>query len=268
MYSEYSPSVLFTLSLGSTDTDVRTSPVDTVGASAVFTPGTAGTLGTTNFVAPNGDGSSNCDLTPTDPVCSFANLPEGANGHVDLTQQVCVGLDTVNGVCATHPNLPIITYLKGDFTDGTATDLYTRTAPASVVITCLNAVCPHQDESFTGVEDVTYPDWHESVEDFLDYPLFAQPSGPGVDTSVWFQVPACQTAPITSTPQGSWHVIPVTSDFCVDVTSIVRNTEHTGSIDDHDHDGPGDDHCPFVPGPHYGDLSFTLYFIGDPRAHP
>ncbi len=249
-YDTVTPSLPLALTLpgGVAPNDVASfsTPVDGAGVSAIFVPNSPGTL--TDL---------NCLLATTDPVCTNVALDQGANGAVQLVQQPCAGIDTVNGVCgkADNANAPVITYVKGDFGN-----LYNPGAPASVRITCIRTLCPHiSDDAFT------YNAWEESAEDYLTYPIFALPSDvPLTPSSAWSTVLPCQTtsngSPATITEWNrldSATTIPAGQQFCVDVATITRNTDGTGT----------NGRTGFLPGPHYGDLSFSVYFLTDPRLH-
>ncbi len=198
------------------------SGIDGSGQTALLTPFVSG-----GFSTPA------CALSPTDPVCSTANLPNGADGQVNLIQQLCDSTDNIP-VCATNPSQPVITSVLGDFTDGKGGNLYTRSAPASMTIVCLAAVCHDPDGDSLSDSDTA----EEIAEIIAAYPGHAKTSlvpveGPG---PVWEQLAPCLT-PIEGSP-----VIPSTTQYCSDHSSY--------SFDE------------------AGNLSFTIYYLTDPKGGP
>lgn len=236
-YSAPSPSVGFTVTLNTTSaTSSLSSPVDASGTTATFVAGVAGSLGTANFNPPNGDGTSNCTLGSTLPICGFANLPNGANGQVSLAEQVCTD---VTGLCAAGAaTTPLVLTVTGNFKNSTGAPLYSFAKPASETLTCLAAVCQHRSDDSGAVANLP----EESIEDFWDFPLYIQLT----HTEGFAQVPACQVVPTNENDvlPASGGIIPEgnTVGACVDVTTIVRNAA--------------------------GDVSFTVLFVDDPKTHP
>jgi hypothetical protein len=248
-YSAAAPSVTLMVTLQTTNanaTATRSTPIDASGTAATFTPGKYGSLGTANFSKPNSDGSSNCALSTDLPICGQTILPNGANGQVSLAAQACTGIDTGNGLCAGESGTaPLVLSVTGNFKDPTSgLPLYSYAHPASETFTCMSSLCRHR---LNDDPAQIYNSSEESIEDYLDYPLFIHLS----QTDGFVQVPACQVVPSSeSGPLPSANGIPGdnTVGACVDVTSIVRNVT-TGS-------------------PHYGDVSFTVLFVDDPKTHP
>lgn len=239
-------SVLMTVTLTTVSPTVSatlTTRVDANAAAATFTPGTPGVLGTTNFAPPNPDGSSNCPLSDTNPVCGQTILPNGANGRVVISEQPCTDS---SGECApTQENggKPLVLSISGNFKDANGNALYTYEAPATEVVTCESAQCPALADDGDG-SLANSPE--EAIEDFDSFPLFIQLT----QTDGYAQVPSCQAIPSDPANLVSADTIPQgnTVGACVDVASIVRNVD--------------------VESPHYGDVSFTVLFVDDPKTHP
>jgi len=245
-YSAPSTSLLLTVTLTSASPQASASlstPVDTNAVSKVFTTGPtgAGSLATANFAPPNQDGTSNCDLTATSPVCGQTTLPNGANGQVSISEQLCTD---ASGQCAVQGNgsTPLVLSVAGNFKDSSGLPLYTDGTPASEVVTCAASQCPALNDDGGILANSN----EESIEDFTSFPLYIQLS----QTEGYVHVPSCQVIPTDPDALVAATTIPPGSSpqACVDVHSIVRNvTPDSG---------------------HFGDVSFTVYFVDDPKTHP
>ena len=225
-YSLSVPPVNFQLSLspGGALSNLVASPVDGSGTASVFQPKVAGGLTDT----------TNCTLSLTDPVCSSASFPNGANGQVNLVQQLCV-TSTDIPLCGANPGKPVITLVQGDFTDGEGGNLYTRSSPASMTITCLVSACIDPEDG-----DFATDQSAEDVQEAIDaYPGHAISSAPwsGDPTPAWQTLVACQ---VPSEPGG--NIIPSDQIFCSDHASYHLDSQ--------------------------GNLSFTIKYLADPRGGP
>ena len=241
-YSQATPPINFQLTLNSSPaalSNIVASPVDGSEASQTLVPGPAG-----NFSFP-----PVCSLAPTDPVCSTANLPQGANGQVDLVQQVCTSADVLPPsdvtpgplpVCAANPTKPVLTLVQGDFTNKGDGNLYTPSAPASMTITCLAAVCHDPDTDSLSDNNTT----EEIAEIIAAYPGHAKSSAvSALDPSpAWHTLAACNPPPTQGAEPGSWNIIPDGTIFCSDHSSYLFDLS--------------------------GNLSFTIYYLIDPRGGP
>lgn len=199
-------------------------------------------LGTLTSPDPAGDA---CTLS-SDKVCSEAELAKGANGTVSFGQRVC---PTVNA-CGVRG---VEVELNGTFTDASGALLYGPDAPASVTITCLEALCFHKDGLDATVRedeptddsgnflpyDYNYSnpyagDEREVEEDFRSYPVYVQ-----LKNSTGF-VLAERCVPKTDLE--TTGVILTGAQFCVDVNAITR-AENSFT----------------------GDLSIPVLFFDDPK---
>jgi len=243
-YSAPSTGVVLTVTLTSASPQsaaALSTPVDSNAVSAVFSPAKPGSLGTANFVAPNSDGSSNCDLNATSPVCGQTILPHGANGQVSISEQLCTDS---SGQCAVQGNgaTPLVLSVTGNFNDSTGAPLYSDTSPASEVVTCAASQCPAFDDDGQVLANIP----EESIEDFVSFPLYIQMT----PAAGYVTVPSCQVIPANPAQLVSVQAVTQGSSpqACVDVASIVRNVLPNSG--------------------HYGDVSFTVYFVEDPKTHP
>ena len=121
-----------------------------------------------------------------------------------------------------------VTAVTGDF--GTPpTGLYDNVHPASIRVTCAVTACPDTTEGEGGGDFATDLSSEEITEAILLYPGYAQSSA---GESSWAQLAAC--APGNTVPSGSL--------FCSDHTSYALDSS--------------------------GNLSFTVFFLTDPKTHP
>ena len=225
-YSQSVPPVNFQLLLtpGGALSNVVASPVDGSGTASVFQPTVAGGLTDT----------TNCTLSLTDPVCSSASFPNGANGQVNLVQQLCV-TSTDIPLCGANPGKPVITLVQGDFTDGLGGNLYTRSSPASMTITCLVSACiDPEDGDFA--TDQSAEDVQEAIHAYPGHAISSAPWS-GDPTPAWQTLVACQ---VPSGPGG--NIIPSNQIFCSDHASYHLDSQ--------------------------GNLSFTIKYLVDPRGGP
>ena len=202
----------------------------------VVAPGTASFPGTPGVpltdIKPNGPGGGPCLLDPTNPICSSANLPNGAVGNVYFLQRPCVFSES-DPTCTKGTEVE----LSGNFSN-----LYSVESPGQLTLTCLAATCPHADQDpanqaynwnfscsdSTCVDGLNNPFGEREVEeDFQAYPIYVQLKG----GSGFVQAPRC--VPINDlTTTG--HITDAAAKglgFCVDVNAITRlNNSFDGNL--------------------------------------
>ena len=215
--------------------------------SALFLPGTGGTLSTGNL----GTGGS----CTTADNCSNAGLPQGANGTVTISMGTC-SADGCNSGSA-----PAAANLQANLKDANNQPLYSAASPASLTYVCSVENCAIGLDDRTG-SDVgpsgtctsgkikqadnycynLYNNWEESVEDAQAYRIIAK----GVNDTTFYQVQACQSNGTNNlisgfhenAPVGSVTTVPAGVKSCIDLTTVTRNLTT-------------------------GDLSFGIYYYDD-----
>jgi hypothetical protein len=209
--------------------------------SAIFVPGGAGTIQTSNFTAPNTDGTPTCVLSATDPACANANLPKGANGTVTIQFTTCAIAGLTGGICNSSTNPNVVLNLTASLKDAAGNSLYGPSTPATLTYVCSATNCPWDVEGDDG--PVVYNSWEESVEAYADFPVHAQDSVTASNpTPPVYTVQPCQSL-TGGAPSGPATSVPLAQKSCVDVKRLVRNTTT-------------------------GDLSFTILYWDDYKMVP
>jgi hypothetical protein len=199
----------------------------------------AGKRGTplVGLTAPSAAGTA-CVTSPTNPVCSTANLAQGALSNVYFGQRPCPATDAT---CTTGTEVE----LAGDFGN-----LYSNDAPAKVVLVCGPSECPYPTTPPSGAYDANYlctsscagngGPYNKRVVniDFAAYPAFVQLKG----ATSFGQAPRCvPVSDLTTTGRITSPAAKATG-YCVDVNAITRTGNAFG-----------------------GDLVRPILFVEDPR---
>lgn len=92
------------------------------------------------------------NATPGLPTCSTLLLPNGANGKVLLSEGSCTGVILTPGLaCRSNGTTQaLVVSAVANFKDATGAPLYTRAAPATLIVKCDQTLC-------TGREVSTFP---------------------------------------------------------------------------------------------------------------
>ncbi len=176
-------------------------------------------------------GGGDCVLSEDNPVCSTADLGQGAIGTVLFGQRACTSEDVG---CLTGTEVE----LAGDFGELYGTGLGGEPAPARVVLTCLASECPHlnglgEEEGEAAAEynynyDCTSYSCagngslfgeREVEEDFVNYPVYVKLKG----SEVFEQAGRCVEQSDLSTTGVINLTITEGKRFCVDVNAIDRD---------------------------------------------
>lgn len=203
----------------------------------VVEPGTASFPGTPGVpltdIAPNGPDGGLCLLDLSNPICSSANLPNGAVGNVYFLQRPCVVSES-DPTCTKGTEVE----LSGNFSD-----LYSFESPGQLTLTCLASTCPHADQD---PANQAY-DWNlgcdpaascadgyddpfgerEVEEDFRAYPVYVELKG----SSEFIQAPRCVPINDLTTTGQITDADALGLGFCVDVNAITRtNNSFDGNL--------------------------------------
>lgn len=103
---------------------------------------TAYRYGTFELTRPGSEASlDTCtEATPAVPTCATVELPRGANGRLTLSEAACpAGTDCLTNGTSTALLVEALT----NFKDAAGKPLYSRSAPASLVVACDKTLCGH-----------------------------------------------------------------------------------------------------------------------------
>jgi hypothetical protein len=199
-------------------------------------------------IAPPGGGSEVCQLTPSNPVCSNADLVEGAYGNVYFLQRPC---SVEEGNCRLGTEVELAGDFGGPISGKPA--LYSPDEPVRVNLICLASLCPHAAPGSESPEsepegkpysynrfDPNAGDEREMVEDYNWYPVYVQLKGE-IDFGE-LPAPPCVPADDLVTTGKVTAPLALSVGYCIDVNAITRS---------------GDSFT--------GDLTQPVLFIEDPR---
>jgi hypothetical protein len=175
-------------------------------------------------IAPPAATGGPCVLDPGNPVCSTADLPNGAAGNVYFSQEACAQ--------DTDPTCPLGTEID---LSGAFASLYNDASPGLVSITCLASTCPHPDSeppdqaydyNFACLADscsdgVNPFGEREVEEDFAAYPVFVELKG----STEFAQAPRCVPVDDLTTTGKITDAAAIAAGFCVDVNAITRTDD-------------------------------------------
>jgi hypothetical protein len=143
-----------------------------------------------------------------------ADLPNGANGPVTLSINLCIPQLKITcvGVLSQFS-------LMGNFKDAAGKPLYSGSAPAVVSWTCNDRVCPPTSDFIPGTSTVT----QLQIAEFREHTMYVALRNPNGTFQSFAPAPACNGVEGAPLPTGTINEQATGGrQFCVDVGAISR----------------------------------------------